>query len=138
MRRPVLQAAFFGLIFVVLGTPCMLRLARLRRGDARVLKTDRALRNFNIAMGVLLAATVPSCLVVAELVSAPRSCGPARQLRRQKLRILHQVEFPDRRRVGDGDLELRRARPGSTWPFTKLDAVARLEHADRCRRRNRS
>jgi threonine/homoserine/homoserine lactone efflux protein len=59
---PVLQAAFFGLTFVVLGIPCMLIWLGLGAAMQRVLKTDRALRTFNIAMGVLLAATVPLLL----------------------------------------------------------------------------
>jgi threonine/homoserine/homoserine lactone efflux protein len=59
---PVLQAAFFGLTFVVLGIPCMLIWLGLGAAMQRVLKTDRALRTFNIAMGLLLAATVPLLL----------------------------------------------------------------------------
>ncbi|MGH6925983.1 MAG: LysE family translocator [Propylenella sp.] len=59
---PILQAAFFGLTFVVLGTPCMLVWLGFGATMQYVLRTDRALRAFNIAMGVLLAATVPLLL----------------------------------------------------------------------------
>jgi threonine/homoserine/homoserine lactone efflux protein len=59
---PMLQAAFFGLTFVVLGTPCMLVWLGFGAGMQYVLRTDRALHAFNIAMGVLLAATVPLLL----------------------------------------------------------------------------
>lgn len=56
---PILQAAFFGLTFAVLGTPCMLAWLCFGAAMQRFLRTDRALRSFNIGMGVLLAATVP-------------------------------------------------------------------------------
>jgi threonine/homoserine/homoserine lactone efflux protein len=59
---PVLQAAFFGLTFVVLGIPCMLIWLGFGAAMQYVLRTDRALRIFNIAMGVLLATTVPLLL----------------------------------------------------------------------------
>jgi threonine/homoserine/homoserine lactone efflux protein len=59
---PVWQAIFFGLTFVVLGTPCMLLWLAFGAAMQWLLKTDRALRIFNIAMGVLLAATVPLLL----------------------------------------------------------------------------
>lgn len=59
---PVLQAAFFGLTFVVVGIPCMLIWLGFGAAMQYVLRTDRALRAFNIAMGVLLAATVPLLL----------------------------------------------------------------------------
>jgi threonine/homoserine/homoserine lactone efflux protein len=59
---PVWQAIFFGLTFVVLGTPCMLLWLAFGAAMQLLLKTDRALRIFNIAMGVLLAATVPLLL----------------------------------------------------------------------------
>ena len=59
---PVWQAIFFGLTFVVLGTPCMLLWLSFGAAMQLLLKTDRALRTFNIAMGVLLAATVPLLL----------------------------------------------------------------------------
>jgi threonine/homoserine/homoserine lactone efflux protein len=55
----MLQAAFFGLTFVILGTPCMLVWLGFGAALQLVLRTDRALRTFNIAMGVLLAATIP-------------------------------------------------------------------------------
>jgi len=56
---PVWQAAFFGLTFAVLGTPCMLLWLAFGAAMQYVLRTDRALRAFNIAMGLLLVATVP-------------------------------------------------------------------------------
>jgi threonine/homoserine/homoserine lactone efflux protein len=59
---PVWQAIFFGLTFVVLGTPCMLLWLAFGAAMQLLLKTDRALRIFNISMGVLLAATVPLLL----------------------------------------------------------------------------
>jgi threonine/homoserine/homoserine lactone efflux protein len=59
---PLLQAAFFGLTFAVLGTPCMLLWLAFGAAMQYVLRTDRALRTFNIAMGALLAATVPLLL----------------------------------------------------------------------------
>jgi threonine/homoserine/homoserine lactone efflux protein len=59
---PVWQAIFFGLTFVVLGTPCMLLWLGFGAAMQRVLRTDRALRVFNVTMGILLAATVPLLL----------------------------------------------------------------------------
>ena len=59
---PVWQAIFFGITFAVLGTPCMLLWLVFGAAMQYVLRTDRALRIFNIAMGVLLAATVPMLL----------------------------------------------------------------------------
>jgi len=59
---PLLQGAFFGLTFAILGTPCMLLWLAFGAAMQRFLRTDRALRAFNIAMGVLLAATVPLLL----------------------------------------------------------------------------
>jgi threonine/homoserine/homoserine lactone efflux protein len=59
---PVWQAAFFGLTFIVLGTPCMLLWLGFGAAMQRVLRTDRALRIFNVTMGILLAATVPLLL----------------------------------------------------------------------------
>lgn len=56
---PALQAAFFGLTFIVLGIPCMLVWLVFGAAMQQFLRTDRALHTFNIAMGVLLAATVP-------------------------------------------------------------------------------
>jgi threonine/homoserine/homoserine lactone efflux protein len=56
------QAIFFGLTFVVLGIPCMLAWLVFGAAMQYVLRTDRALRIFNIAMGVLLAVTVPLLL----------------------------------------------------------------------------
>lgn len=59
---PVLQAAFFGLTFVVLGMPCMLLWLCFGAAMQHVLRTDRMLRAFNVAMGILLVATVPLLL----------------------------------------------------------------------------
>ena len=59
---PVLQAAIFGLIWVVFGIPCMLVWLGFGAAMQVVLRTDRALRTFNIAMGLLLVATVPLLL----------------------------------------------------------------------------
>ncbi len=52
------QAALFGLIFVAVGMPCMFAWLSFGAAMQRVLQTDRALRVFNVAMGLLLAATV--------------------------------------------------------------------------------
>jgi threonine/homoserine/homoserine lactone efflux protein len=51
------QAALFGGIFVVVGMPCMLAWLGFGAAMQRLLRSDRALRGFNMAMGVLLAAT---------------------------------------------------------------------------------
>ena len=56
---PLIQSAFFGLTFMVVGIPCLLLWLAFGAVMQRFLHTDRALRTFNIAMGVLLAATVP-------------------------------------------------------------------------------
>jgi threonine/homoserine/homoserine lactone efflux protein len=53
------QAALFGAIEVIFGVPCMLLWLGFGAAMQRLLRTDRALRTFNVAMGVLLAATVP-------------------------------------------------------------------------------
>ncbi len=55
---PIVQAALFGLIEVVFGAPCMLLWLGFGAAMQRFLRSDRALRTFNIAMGALLAATV--------------------------------------------------------------------------------
>ncbi len=52
------QAMLFALIFIVAGLPCMTVWLGFGAAMQRVLRTDRALRLFNIAMGALLAATV--------------------------------------------------------------------------------
>ncbi len=52
------QAALFGLIFIAVGMPCMFAWLGFGAAMQRVLQTDRALRVFNVAMGLLLAATV--------------------------------------------------------------------------------
>jgi len=59
---PILQAAFFGLTFVVVGMPCLLLWLGFGAAMQRLLRTERALRTFNVAMGLLLAATVPLLL----------------------------------------------------------------------------
>jgi threonine/homoserine/homoserine lactone efflux protein len=59
---PPLQAAFFGLTFVVVGIPCMLLWLCFGAAMQSVLRTDRALAAFNITMGVLLAAMIPLLL----------------------------------------------------------------------------
>lgn len=59
---PVLQAAFFGVTFVVLGIPCMLVWLGFGAAMQHLLRSERALRTFNVAMGVVLAATVPLLL----------------------------------------------------------------------------
>lgn len=59
---PIVQAALFGLIFIVAGIPCMLIWLGFGAAMQYVLRTDRALRAFNIAMGLLLAAIVPLLL----------------------------------------------------------------------------
>ncbi len=53
------QAVLFGAIEVIFGTPCMLLWLGFGAAMQRFLRSDRALRTFNIAMGLLLAATVP-------------------------------------------------------------------------------
>ena len=52
------QAALFGLIFVAVGMPCMFAWLGFGAAMQRVLNSDKALRAFNITMGLLLAATV--------------------------------------------------------------------------------
>ena len=55
---PAIQAAVFSLVTVAVGVPCMLVWLGFGTAMQRLLKTDRALRAFNVSMGVLLAATV--------------------------------------------------------------------------------
>ncbi len=55
----IVQAGVFGAIEVVFGAPCMLLWLGFGAAMQHLLRTDRALRIFNVAMGVLLAATVP-------------------------------------------------------------------------------
>ena len=52
------QAAMIALTFLVAGTPCSLTWLGFGAGLQRFLKTDRALRIFNAAMGALLAFSV--------------------------------------------------------------------------------
>ncbi len=56
---PIVQSAIFAAIEIVAGTPCMLLWLGFGAAMQSLLRTDRALRIFNVAMGVLLAATVP-------------------------------------------------------------------------------
>ena len=53
----VLQAALFAAIFIVAGMPCMFVWLGFGAAMQRLLRTERALRAFNVAMGLLLAAT---------------------------------------------------------------------------------
>ena len=53
----LLQALQFAAIFVVAGLPCMAVWLGFGAAMQRVLRTDRALRTFNTAMGALLAGT---------------------------------------------------------------------------------
>jgi threonine/homoserine/homoserine lactone efflux protein len=52
------QAAVFGLIFVLAGTPCMFVWLGFGALMQQLLRTDRALRMFNVAMALMLAASV--------------------------------------------------------------------------------
>ena len=61
---PLPQAAFFALVFMLAGTPCMLVWLGFGAAMQRLLATDRAFRNFNIAMGLLLAATAFYLVVI--------------------------------------------------------------------------
>jgi threonine/homoserine/homoserine lactone efflux protein len=54
----ILQAALFGATFIAVGTPCMLVWLGFGATMQRFLQTERALRGFNIAMGLLLAGSV--------------------------------------------------------------------------------
>jgi threonine/homoserine/homoserine lactone efflux protein len=54
----VAQAALFAGLFIVTGTPCMTVWLGFGAAMQRLLRSDRALRAFNVAMGILLAATV--------------------------------------------------------------------------------
>jgi threonine/homoserine/homoserine lactone efflux protein len=52
------QAALFAAIFIAVGTPCMFAWLGFGATMQRFLQTERALRGFNIAMGLLLAGSV--------------------------------------------------------------------------------
>jgi threonine/homoserine/homoserine lactone efflux protein len=52
------QAAFFAVVFIVAGLPCMAVWLGFGAAMQHVLRSDRALRVFNVAMGAVLAATV--------------------------------------------------------------------------------
>ena len=54
---PAIQAALFSAITMAIGIPCMLVWLGFGAGMQRLLRTDRALRTFNVTMGLLLAAT---------------------------------------------------------------------------------
>lgn len=56
------QAASFALVFIAVGAPCMLVWLSFGAAMQYVLRTDRALKAFNITMGLLLAATIPLLL----------------------------------------------------------------------------
>ena len=58
------QAGLFALIFIIAGLPCMAAWLGFGAAMQRVLRTDRALRNFNIAIGALLAATAVVLVLV--------------------------------------------------------------------------
>jgi threonine/homoserine/homoserine lactone efflux protein len=58
----LLQAGIFALIWIVTGIPCLLVWLGFGAAMQKLLRTDRALRAFNAAMGVTLAATVPLLL----------------------------------------------------------------------------
>jgi threonine/homoserine/homoserine lactone efflux protein len=53
----LIQAALFGMIFVVAGMPCMFVWLGFGAAMQRFLRTDSALRAFNITMALVLAAT---------------------------------------------------------------------------------
>jgi len=55
---PATQAVVLSLVTVAVGIPCMLVWLGFGTAMQRLLRTDRALRTFNVCMGVLLAATV--------------------------------------------------------------------------------
>jgi len=52
------QVVGIGAIFFVVQMPCLLAWAALGAGTARLLRTPAAMRRFNLAMGLLLAASV--------------------------------------------------------------------------------
>jgi threonine/homoserine/homoserine lactone efflux protein len=52
------QAALFAAIFSFLGLPCSMVWLGFGAAMQRLLRTDRALRSFNVGMGLLLAASV--------------------------------------------------------------------------------
>ena len=56
------QAAFFALVFLLAGSPCMVVWLGFGAAMQYVLRTDRSLRIYNVVMGVLLAATTPLLL----------------------------------------------------------------------------
>lgn len=55
---PLSQAALFAAIFIAAGIPCMMVWLGFGAAMQRILRTDRALRRFNLAMGLLLAASI--------------------------------------------------------------------------------
>jgi threonine/homoserine/homoserine lactone efflux protein len=52
------QAAIFAALFLVVGMPCMLVWLGFGAAMQRILRSDGALRRFNVTMGIVLAATV--------------------------------------------------------------------------------
>lgn len=52
------QAALFGAMFIAVGMPCMFAWLGFGATMQRFLRTDKALRGFNVAMALLLATTV--------------------------------------------------------------------------------
>jgi threonine/homoserine/homoserine lactone efflux protein len=54
----ILQAALFSATFLAIGMPCMFVWLGFGATMQRFLRTDAALRGFNVAMGLLLAASV--------------------------------------------------------------------------------
>lgn len=53
----IVQAGLFAAIFVLVGLPCMMTWLGFGAAMQLILRTDRALRAFNIVMGLLLAAS---------------------------------------------------------------------------------
>lgn len=56
---PLVQAALIAGVFIIAGTPSSMAWLGFGAALQSLLSTDRALRVFNVTMGVLLAATVP-------------------------------------------------------------------------------
>lgn len=56
---PFIQAAVFAIVWFTTGIPCMMIWLGFGAAMQYFLRTDRALRIFNVVMGLLLVATVP-------------------------------------------------------------------------------
>jgi len=54
----LVQSSFFGLLFLLAAAPCCLLWLGFGAGLQRFLRTDRALRIFNVTMGGVLAASI--------------------------------------------------------------------------------